>query len=89
MGKVYGTISFHFYLQVSSNSFVSALMETPDIAVGTVTSYRLDNRRVEFESQQGQEFSLLHVIQTSSEAHPVSFPTGTGDSFPGSKVAGE
>jgi hypothetical protein len=26
--------------------------------------------------------SLLHSIQTDSEAHPVSYPMGTGGSFP-------
>jgi hypothetical protein len=42
----------------------------------------------EFESQQGKEFSPLHVIQTSSGAHPDSYPMGTGGSFPGDKAAG-
>jgi hypothetical protein len=32
----------------------------------------------EFESRYGQEFSLLHVVQTGSEAHPASYPMGTG-----------
>jgi hypothetical protein len=31
---------------------------------------------------------ILHVIQTGSEAHPTSYPMGTGDFFPGGKVAG-
>jgi hypothetical protein len=41
-----------------------------------------------FESRWGQEFSLLHVVQTGSGAHPASYPTGTGGSFPGSKAGG-
>jgi hypothetical protein len=45
MGKVYGTISFHFFLQVSSNSFFVP-METPKSAVGIVTGYRLDDEGV-------------------------------------------
>jgi hypothetical protein len=31
-----------------------------------------------FESGWGQEFSLLHVVQTGSEAHPASYPMGIG-----------
>jgi hypothetical protein len=30
----------------------------------------------EFESQWGQEFSLLHIIQTGSGIHPASYPMG-------------
>jgi hypothetical protein len=30
-----------------------------------------------------QEFSLHHVVQTGSEAHPASYPMGTGGSFHG------
>jgi hypothetical protein len=42
----------------------------------------------EFESRQGQEFSLLHVVQAGSGAHPTSYPMGTRGSFPGGKAAG-
>jgi hypothetical protein len=31
---------------------------------------------------------LLHSVQTGSGAHPVSYPMGTGGSFPGGKVTG-
>jgi hypothetical protein len=41
----------------------------------------------EFESRWGQEFSFLHVVQTGSGAHPVSYPMGTGGSFPRVKAA--
>jgi hypothetical protein len=37
----------------------------------------------EFEYRWGQEFSLLHVVQTDSGAHPASYPTGTVGSLPG------
>jgi hypothetical protein len=33
-------------------------------------------------------FSLLHIVQTSSGAHPASYPTGTGGPFPGVKRPG-
>jgi hypothetical protein len=35
-----------------------------------------------------RDFSLLHGVQTGSEAHPASYPMGAGGSFPGSKTAG-
>jgi hypothetical protein len=30
----------------------------------------------------------LHVVQTDSGAHPASYPTDTGGSFPGGEAAG-
>jgi hypothetical protein len=33
----------------------------------------------------GRDFSLLHVVQTSSRAHADSYQMGTGGSFPGSR----
>jgi len=33
-------------------------------------------------------FSLRHRVQTCSGVHPVSYPMGTGGSFPGGKVTG-
>jgi hypothetical protein len=41
----------------------------------------------EFESLKGQEFSLLHSVQTGSRVHPTSYPIGAGGSFPGGKAA--
>jgi hypothetical protein len=42
----------------------------------------------EFKCLYGQEYSLLHVVQIGSGAHPASYPMGTGNSFPGGKAAG-
>jgi hypothetical protein len=42
----------------------------------------------EFESWYSEEFSLLHIVQTSSGAHPTSQLTGTRGSFTRSKSAG-
>jgi hypothetical protein len=53
-------------------------MEGVGIAMGWTT-------RVRFSA--GQEFLLLHVVQTGSGAHTVSYPVCTGVSFPGGKVA--
>jgi hypothetical protein len=36
----------------------------------------------EFESRQGQEYSLFPVIQTDSGAHPASYPIGTVEKRP-------
>jgi hypothetical protein len=33
---------------------------------------------LEFESQYGQESSLLHIVQITSGVHPSSYPMGTG-----------
>jgi hypothetical protein len=62
------------------------LYRSLDSAVGIMTDYGLDDKRSEFESQWGQEFSLLHV-QTSSGAYLTSYPMGTGNFFPRGKVA--
>jgi hypothetical protein len=43
---------------------------------------------LEFKSRQGQEFSLLHAVQTGSGVHPTSYPIGTGGSFSGGKAVG-
>jgi hypothetical protein len=32
----------------------------------------------DFETRQGQEFSLLYVVQTGSGVHPTSYPMDTG-----------
>jgi hypothetical protein len=34
------------------------------------------------DSQQGQDFSLFHNMQTDSGAHPASYLMGTEDSLP-------
>jgi hypothetical protein len=33
----------------------------------------------ELEFRYGQEFSLLHIVQTGSGAHKTSYPMGTGE----------
>jgi hypothetical protein len=42
----------------------------------------------EFESRWGQEFSLLHIVQTGSGAQPAYNPMGVGGYFPGVKRLG-
>jgi hypothetical protein len=36
----------------------------------------------------GQHFSLFHSVQTGSEAHPASYPMGSGGDFPWGEAAG-
>jgi hypothetical protein len=38
-----------------------------------------------FDSRQGRDISLLYSVQTGSEAHPASYPMGTGTNFKGVK----
>jgi len=37
---------------------------------------------------KGFFFFLCHTVQTTSGAHPASYPLGTGDAYPKGKVAG-
>jgi hypothetical protein len=50
-----------------------------DSSVGIALGYGLDDRgsRVRFPAGDGN-FSLHHRVQTSSGAHPASYPVGTG-----------
>jgi hypothetical protein len=41
---------------------------------------------LEFKSQEDQEFPLLHVVHTGSEAHLASYPMGTKVKRPGSEA---
>jgi hypothetical protein len=62
-------------------------MRMPHICiVGIATGYELDTERSEFESRYSQEFSLLHVFQTGSGAHPASYPIDTGCKATGVKL---
>jgi hypothetical protein len=55
-----------------------------DSIVRIATGYELDERGdVRIQVPSGQEFSLLHILQTNSEPHPISCPMGAGRSFPG------
>jgi hypothetical protein len=52
-----------------------------------VSDYGLDDRAIEVRSPIGAEdFSSSPCVQTGSEAHPASYPMGTGGPFPGGKA---
>jgi hypothetical protein len=60
-----------------------------DSSVGIALGYGLDDRdsRIRFPAVAGN-FSLHHRVQNGSEAHPASYPMGSGGSFRGGKTAG-
>jgi hypothetical protein len=84
-------IALQYSGQKNSFEYFSFLLsifgKSRDSSVGIVTGYGLDNYGVGFESWWGQEFSLLHVVQTGPGTHPASYPMGTGGSFPRGKAA--
>jgi hypothetical protein len=51
-----------------------------------VSYYGLDDWAIEVRSPTGADFSSSSCVQTSSGAHPASYPMGTGGSFPGGKA---
>jgi hypothetical protein len=65
------------------------MLKSRDSSVGIALGYGLDDRdsMVRFPAGDGN-FSLHHRIQNGSGAHPVSYPTGIRDSFPGVKRPG-
>jgi hypothetical protein len=87
---LYRNIRSYFFKDSSPRrtfiTFTTTFHEAHSI-VGIVTSYGWKTEGSEFESQQGKEFSLLHVVQSGSGVHPTSYPMGTGGSFYGGKEA--
>jgi hypothetical protein len=52
-----------------------------------VSDYGLDDQVIEVRSTTGvEDFSSSPCVQTGSEAHPASYPKGTGGPFPGDKA---
>jgi hypothetical protein len=52
-----------------------------------VSDYGLDDREIEVRSPtEAEDFSSSPCVQTGSEAHPASYPMGTGGHFPGGKA---
>jgi hypothetical protein len=79
-----------WYLVKPRDNFTSPMvLRSRDSSVGIAVGYGLDDWGcwVRFPAGTGN-FSLHHRVQNGSEAHPVSYPTGTRGSFPGGKAAG-
>jgi hypothetical protein len=53
-------------------------------SVSVASDYRLDGRGS--SPTEAEDFSSNLCVQTGSGAHPASYTTGTGGSFPGGKV---
>jgi hypothetical protein len=56
-------------------------------SVGTATGYGLDDRD-SIRDRVNKSFSVFHIFQTGLEAHPVSYPMGTGGHYSASKATG-
>jgi hypothetical protein len=54
-------------------------------SVGIATGYGIDWGSI---PGRARDFSLLHIVQTGSEARTAFYPVGTGSSFLGSIAAG-
>jgi hypothetical protein len=68
--------------------FINRLMVSRGGAVGIAAAYGLGDLRVRVRVTVGSEFSLLHIVQTGSGAHPSYYSMGTGGSFPRGKAVG-
>jgi hypothetical protein len=66
--------------------FVTYNYKSRRSSVGIATGYELDGRGS--LHGRGKKFFSLHNVQTGSRIHPVFYPMGIGDSFPGGKAAG-
>jgi hypothetical protein len=80
--------SFRAMNQVQSSSSIPPRPAPPSLLKGDgVTPSQTEILITEFESRWRQEFSLLQVVQTGCGVHPISYPMGTGGSFPRDKAA--
>jgi hypothetical protein len=59
-----------------------------DSSVGIATGYGLDDGWVGVLVPVGPKIFSSPLVQTGSQAHPASYPMGTGGSFPGGKAVG-
>jgi hypothetical protein len=71
------------YAQNGNRRFFRRSRDSSD---GIATSYGLDSRGSIPGS--GNRFSILHNVQTGSEAHPASYPVGIAGCFSGIKRPG-
>jgi hypothetical protein len=59
-------------------------LRSPDSSVGIAAGYAPDGEGIGVRFPAGATgFALLYNFQTGSGAHAVSYPEGTGCSFPG------
>jgi hypothetical protein len=86
------SVSVLTYVKLKSIMFYFSILlhciQAGNSIVGIATGYGLEDWGVGVWVPVGQEFSLLHVLQTGYGAHPASYPMGTGGSFPRGKAVG-
>jgi hypothetical protein len=67
-------------------SSISFIVQSRGSSGSIVSDYGLDDRVIKVRSLTGAEdFSSSPCVQTVSEAHPASYPMGTGGPVPGGK----
>jgi hypothetical protein len=77
------------FLSIEELIVGTMILQSRDSSVGIATGYGLEDRMIGVRFPTGAgNFSLHHRVQNGSRAHPVSYPTGTGGSFPVGKAAG-
>jgi hypothetical protein len=67
-----------FYSTTQTRHRLSGSLSVRHYAAGIATCYGLNNSGVRVDSLQGQEFSLIHVIQTDCGVHPAACPMNAG-----------
>jgi hypothetical protein len=65
----------------SQNKLTYRHISNASSVVSIATGYGLDNRGVRFILLVVSRIFFSPQSKTSSEVHPTSYPTGTGDSF--------
>jgi hypothetical protein len=58
------------------------LYRSRDSVVGIAIGYRLRDRAIRVRVAVGSRIFTLHIVQTGSEVHPISYTVGTGGFFP-------
>jgi hypothetical protein len=77
------------YYYYYNYGIIIIIIRSRESAVSIATGYGLNDRGVGVRVPLGARiFLFFRVIQIGSWAHPASYPTGTGGSFPGGKAAG-
>jgi hypothetical protein len=66
------------FVELSVNKSFLRVQLWKEDSVGIELAMGWTTDGLEFESQKGQEFPLLHVVQTGSGVHPTSYPMDTG-----------
>jgi hypothetical protein len=79
-------------LEISPTSVLIHILHVYDNSAFIVTGYELDGQGISFQCLTGtRDFSLLHRVETASEAQAATYTIGIGEgggSFPGDEEAG-